>query len=91
MNESVTLYSVNRASWLIIFGSPTQFGAQPRISGTVSNNRIEIASSYVKINVYIRAAPRRFWEAVVRREAYSSEACYQYLPLSDTHVGLDET
>lgn len=56
MNECVALYSVNRARWLIIFGSPTQFGAQPTISGTVSTNRIEIASSYVKINVPILAA-----------------------------------
>jgi hypothetical protein len=55
MNESVALYSVNRVSWLIIFSSPTQFGAQPRISGTVSTNRIEITSSYVKINVPVLA------------------------------------
>jgi hypothetical protein len=74
----------------MIFGSPTKFGAQPRLSSTVSNNRFEIAPSYVETNIAIAVAIRVVSCRVVSRRAVSasccppcSELCYRYFPLSD--------
>jgi hypothetical protein len=85
MNESVALCNANRAIWLMIFGSATQFGEQPRLSSTVSNNtsRLDIAASYVKTNIrVVSCRVASFVGLQNARRVYGSEDCYQYLPLS---------